>query len=141
MGLIIIIICALVLAAVTVIIGVAFGYQKNATLKMVFSFAMGAAIVVGAFSLILGSIFNDKVTVLKEAHSNLTLYQPLVEETDNEYIRYNFFNEVNEYNEMYDEVVEIAANRWYGGLIPKHWSADIDIIVFRLNGVQYKGGH
>jgi hypothetical protein len=141
MALIIIIVCALVLAAVTVVIGVAFGYQKNATLKTVFSFAMGAAIVLGAFSLILGSIFNNKVTALKETYSDLTLYQPLVKETDNEYIRYNFFNEVNEYNEMYDEVAEIAANGWYGGLVPKHWNIDIDTIDFRLNGVQYRGGH
>lgn len=141
MGLIIILICALVLAAVTVVVGVAFGYQKNATLKTVFSFAMGAAILLGAFSLILGSIFSNKVTILKETHSDLTLYQPLVEETENEYIRYNFFNEVNEYNEKYDEVVEIAANKWYGALVPKHWNTNIDTIEFRLNGVQYKGGH
>ena len=40
-----------------------------------------------------------------------------------------------------DEVVEIAANKWYGALVPKHWSTNIDTIDFRLNGVQYKGGH
>ena len=60
---------------------------------------------------------------------------------ENDYMLGYSFCIINEYNEMYDEVVEIAANKWYGALVPKHWSTNIDTIDFRLNGVQYKGGH
>ncbi len=141
MGLIIIVMCALVLAAVTVVLGVAFGYHKNATLKNVFAAAMFVALMIGVFSFVLNRNFNSEVVALKDTYNNLTIYQPLVEETENEYIRYNFFIDVNEYNKQYEKVKAIANNKWYGALVPKHWNTDVELIEFKLNGIVYKGGH
>lgn len=141
MGLIIIIMCALVLAAVTLVLGVAFGYHKNATIKNIFAAAMFVALIIGAFSFVLGNSFSNEVVELKDTYNHLTIYQPLVEETENEYIRYNFFNDVNEYNKQYERVEAIANNKWYGALVPKHWNTDVNPIEFRLNGTVYKGGH
>ena len=138
MGLIIVIICALVLAAIAIVIGVAFGYQKNPTLKAVFVCGVGIAVGVGIFCMILGSIFGTRVADLKQDYADLTLYQPMVEATENEYIRYDFYNKVREYNENYRVVSEISENGWYGVLTGADWNKGIDTIDFRLHGT---GGH
>ena len=98
-------IIAIAIFAVTAV----FGYNKNRILKVIFRTALSV-------------------------HADLTLYQPLVEETTNEYVRYDFYDKVNDFNERYEQMEKISENNWVGGLVRKDWSATMGPIDFYLHG-------
>lgn len=71
--------------------------------------------------------YND----LEKTYKYLTLYQPLVEESEDEYLRYSFYNQVNEYNDEYKYFIEGSTDFWTSNLYPK---TSLDFIDFYLNG-------
>ena len=125
---------SLIIAATILIVGTVFGYNKSRVLKILFRTAVCLSVFCGCFCLVLSGIYANRVTELNATHADLALYQPLVEETTNEYIRYDFYNKVNDFNERYEEMAKASENSWFGGLVRKDWSATMGPIDFYLHG-------
>lgn len=126
---------AVAIAIITIVVGTVFGYSKNRTLKSIFRAAIVAAAFCGVFCGVLGGIYANDVNEIKATYADLVLYQPLVEETSNEYIRYDFYDKVNTYNEMYDTMETNAASDWFGALVNKNWNENCAHIDFFLHGM------
>lgn len=127
---------AVAIAIITIVVGTVFGYFKNRTLKFIFRGAVIAAAFCGIFCGVLGGIYANDVNEIKTTYTDLALYQPLVEETSNEYIRYDFYDKVNTYNEMYDTMESNAASDWFGALVNKNWNENCAHIDFFLHGME-----
>lgn len=76
-------------------------------------------------------IYEQDYNDLEKTYKYLTLYQSVVEESEDEYLRYSFYNQVNEYNDEYKTFIEDSANFWTSNLYPK---TSLDSIDFYLNG-------
>lgn len=125
---------SLIIAIAIFTVTAVFGYNKNRILKVLFRTALCVSIFCGCFCLVLSGIYDNRVIELNAVHADLTLYQPLVEETTNEYVRYDFYDKVNDFNERYEEMEKISENNWVGGLVRKDWSATMGPIDFYLHG-------
>ena len=132
-----ILLVSLLLAVIAVIVGIAFGYTKTKFIRTVVSLCTVVAILSGSVCLGIGCTYNNKVNTLKAEFNDLTLYQPLVEETSNEYIRYDFYDKVNDYNQRYENVANFAENAWFGALVNANWSNGFGPISFYLHGGAY----
>ena len=77
---------------------------------------------------------NAEINHMRAEHDKLTLYQTVVEQTDNEYVRFDFYQRVTEYNTKYENEVDRAQSIWIGALYPKNWAEQIAPIEFHLNG-------
>ena len=77
---------------------------------------------------------NAEINHMRAEHDRLALYQTVVEQTDNEYVRFDFYQSVTEYNARYENVVDKAQSIWIGALYPKNWAEQIAPIEFHLNG-------
>ena len=82
---------------------------------------------------------HGEINHLQAEHDKLTLYQTVVEQTDNEYVRFDFYQDVMKYNQKYENAVDKAQSIWLGALYPKDWAEQIAPIEFYLNGGTYAG--
>lgn len=73
----------------------------------------------------------EKYNDLEKTYKYLTLYQPLIEESEDEYVRCSFYNQVNEYNNEYKSFIKDSTNFWTSNLYPK---TSLNSIDFYLNG-------
>ena len=124
--------------------GVALGFsQKN---RKIATKWMHAMIVVGVLTVLSGGTI-----MLEDAHREklaeemrieyreLKLYSGTVEFSENEYLRFRYYNEVNEYNARYDEVVRLKTNWFTGNLGPDDMLEGYGRIDFTLRGDDYLG--
>ena len=72
-------------------------------------------------------------------YETLVLYQPIVEACSNEYVRFDFYERVNDYNRMYADAAKQSENPWLNAFFPKDWTATIFPIDFQLHGGMYAG--
>lgn len=70
-------------------------------------------------------------------YETLTLYQSIVETCNNEYVRFDFYERVNDYNRMYADAAKQSENPWLDAFFPKDWTATILPIDFQLHGDEY----
>lgn len=82
---------------------------------------------------------HGEINRLAAEHNKLTLYQTVVEQTDNEYVRFDFYQSVAEYNKKYENAVDKAQSIWFGALYPKNWAEQIAPIEFYLHDGMYAG--
>ena len=87
---------------------------------------IGSGIIIGGA--------NAEINHMRVEHDRLALYQTVVEQTENEYVRFDFYQSVTEYNARYENVVDKAQSVWLGALYPKDWAEQIAPIEFHLNG-------
>lgn len=116
---------------------VIFGYQKNVTLRRVVAVGLATIVAIGVFCVILGGIYRDNVADLKEDYKILTLYQYTIEQSNNEYVRYDYYDRVTEYNDEYDRNQTASINKWLGWLYPEDWDYGIGYVEFALHGDEY----
>lgn len=96
-------------------------------------------VVCGAATGIIIGGSHGEINRLKAEHDKLTLYQTVVEQTDNEYVRFDFYQSVAEYNKKYENAVDKAQSIWFGALYPKNWAEQIAPIEFYLHDDMYVG--
>lgn len=125
---------AIIIAIIVITVGTVFGYSKNKSLKAIFKTTIIIAFICGMLCMVIGRIYANDVNEIQTTYTDLTLYQPLVEETSNEYIRYDFYEKVNNYNKMYDAMEVKATNNWFGSLVDKNWNENCGHIDFFLHG-------
>ena len=129
-----ILLIALIITAISIIVGTVFGYAKNRSFRR--GVYIGVAICVGliTFCLILGGQYDNKVDALKAQYEDIMLYNDVVAECDNEEVRFGHYEKIFAFNAEYNEMVEIAENEIFGALVSSDWSDGFGPITFVFRG-------
>lgn len=78
-------------------------------------------------------ITHNIVSDLREEHDALMLYHDTIDQCYNEYVRFDFYQRVMDYNERYAAVQKDSNSLWIGEFYPKGWDTEILPIEFLLN--------
>ena len=84
-------------------------------------------------------VCRSTVKDLAADYETLVLYQSIVANCNNEYVRFDFYERVNNYNRMYADAAKQSENPWLDAFFPKDWTATILPINFQLHGDEYVG--
>ena len=95
--------------------------------------AAAFALVLGTVSVIAGAVCDNDINNLKAESEHINLYYNTVLYTDNEYVRFDFYQRVQDYNSSYAELQEKSKSIWIGAFYPKGWDAEVLPIEFLLN--------
>lgn len=137
MGYLTMLLCVMALTAIAIVVTVIFGYQKNATMRKIIAIGLAASLLLSGFAIVFGGIVGNTADELAATYHDLVLYQTTVEHSTNEYVRYDYYDKVVEYNEAYADYMIAAQGKWLGGLYPANWDEGIAIIDFQLHGDFY----
>ena len=124
--------------------GVALGFsQKN---RKIATKWMHAMIITGVLAVLSGGIImsedhfrEKKAEEMRIEYRELKLYSGTVEFSENEYLRFRYYNEVNDYNARYDEMVRLRDNWFTGNIGPDDMLEGYGRIDFTLRGDDYLG--
>lgn len=101
-------------------------------------FIMIGAFVVALMSMLLaismGAGARSDLQSMAERYDDLMLYYNTVVYSDNEYVRYDYFNKVKTYNENYDAIIRASESKWTGWFYPAEEIAKLNTIDFTLHG-------
>jgi hypothetical protein len=84
-------------------------------------------------SIVAGVVCDNDINDLKAESEHINLYYNTVLYTDNEYVRFDFYQRVQDYNDSYAELQEKSKSIWIGAFYPKGWDTEILPIEFLLN--------
>ena len=132
-----ILLIALIMTTISIVLGFIFGYTKNRNFRKGISTGVAICLCLILFCSTLGGIYSGQVNALKTEYENIMLYNEVVSDCDNEEVRFGHYEKIHEYNENYNHMVEIAANGFFGVLVPKNWSNDCGPITFYFRGANY----
>ena len=134
-------VCAFLTAIVIAIVaGITIFLHPTKLAKQIVIGAMILAVIFGIVCLIGMGVVGCDVALAQETYDNLMLYYYTVETSTNEYLRYDYYNKVNEYNECYNELVARSKS------LTQNWFFDtaaldkLDTISFTLHGDGYGEG-
>lgn len=91
------------------------------------------ALVLGTVSIVAGAVCDNDINDLKAEAEHINLYYNTVLYADNEYVRFDFYQRVTDYNDSYAELQEKSKSIWIGAFYPKGWDTEISPIEFLLN--------
>jgi glucan phosphoethanolaminetransferase (alkaline phosphatase superfamily) len=95
--------------------------------------AAALALILGTVSIVAGAVCDNDINDLKAESEHINLYYNTVLYTDNEYVRFDFYQRVQDYNDSYAELQEKSKSIWIGAFYPKGWDTEILPIEFLLN--------
>ena len=129
---------------VLIIGGVALGFsQKNRKIATKWMHAMivvGVLTVLSGGTIMLEETHREKLAEeMRIEYRELKLYSGTVEFSENEYLRFRYYNEVNDYNARYDEMVRLQTNWFTGNIGPDDMLEGYGRIDFTLRGDDYLG--
>ena len=134
-------VCAFLTAIIIAIVaGITIFLHPTKLAKQIVIGAMILAVIFGIVCLIGMGVVGCDVALAQETYDNLMLYYYTVETSTNEYLRYDYYNKVNEYNECYNELVARSKS------LTQNWFFDtaaldkLDTISFTLHGDGYGEG-
>ena len=129
----------LVAALVSIVVMFVFGMRTNKTLRRVVATALIGAIVSFALCMAIGFGIKADMAKCQAEYTDLMLYYNTVDNSTNEYVRYNYFNKVQEYNEWYTNLASYETDIFCGNLVHDSWLAGCGLIDFQLHGDEYVG--
>lgn len=98
-------------------------------------------IALGVLSLVLALGVNIGCGVAKvntediqEHYDTIMLYYDIIDTSRNEYVRFDFYNRVQDYNAEYEDFVEKTESIWGGAFYSDEWVGSIAPIDFMLIG-------
>lgn len=99
---------------------------------------MAGAFVIAFLFAILAIVMNagarSDLQSMAERYDDLMLYYNTVVYSDNEYVRYDYFNKVKAYNEDYDAIIRASESKWTGWFYSAEQVAKLNPIDFTLHG-------
>ena len=113
---------------------------------------VAALVIACAFGILSGIMYaacQGQVDNLKDEANASIHYYNAINESDNEYVRFDFYQRVKDYNARYTNLQDNTESAWIGAFYPKGWDSEIGLIDFMLrtgsgNGVydheDYFGG-
>ena len=90
------------------------------------------AFVFGAASIVAGVVCENDINALKAESEHISLYYNIVNESDNEYVRFDFYQRVKDYNVRYTNLQNNTKSVWIGAFYPEGWDSEIGLIDFML---------
>lgn len=103
------------------------------TTFLVISLALGVVAVVGS------ATYNGVAEKIQEHYDTIMLYYDTIDNCRNEYVRFDFYTRVQDYNAEYLKTQEKAEDIWFGKLFPSKWNANCKTIDFELHTGAYNG--
>ena len=128
-----ILLLALLMALATTIVCLVFK-PKWAWLNRVMLAMIALSIAMGCVTLIADSVCGHQLDGLRDEYDNINLYYNTIALCENEYVRFDFYERVNDYNAEYKKIQENAENIWLSAFFPKGWDEEITPIEFYLHG-------
>lgn len=129
----------LIAALASIVMMLVFGMRANKTLRRVVATALVGAIISFALCMAIGAGIKTDAEKCQAEYTDLMLYYNTVDNSANEYVRYNYFNKVQEYNDWYAKLVTFESNFWIGNLMHESWLDGCGLIDFQLHGDEYVG--
>lgn len=104
----------------------------QAWLNRVVIMALCLLVMFGTSCLIGAAVCSKEIADLRAEHDHIMTYYDVVDRCENEYVRFDFYQEVEDYKVAYAAVVRGAASPWKGAFYPKNWQEEIAPIEFYL---------
>ena len=93
---------------------------------LVISLALGVVAAVGS------ATYNTTAKKIQEQYDTILLYYDTIDNCRNEYVRFDFYARVQDYNAEYLKTQEKAEDMWFGKLFPSDWDVACGLIDFKL---------
>ena len=121
----------LLVTLAAIIIRVAFNpawpwLNRVITTLLIISLALGVVAIVGS------ATYNGVAERIQEQYDTIMLYYDTIDNCRNEYVRFDFYARVQNYNAEYLKTQEKAKNIWFGKLFPSNWDIACGLIDFKL---------
>lgn len=94
--------------------------------------ALGIAIVSGIACGVTASGTHRQVDNLRQEYENILIYYNTIDTCDNEYVRFDFYERVERYNNQYEALAEDSESAWVGIFYPDGWQEEFGTIDFLL---------
>jgi low affinity Fe/Cu permease len=131
-----ILLIALIITAITIVLGISFGYTKGRAFRKCMFIEIGVCAILLTFCMVLGGIYANDIADLKTQYEDIMLYHEVVNECDDEAVRFGHYEKIYDFNERYHEMEVIAEDNVFGNLVPADWSDGFGPITF-----VFRGGH
>lgn len=122
---------ALLLLASAIIVRCVFK-PKWVWLNKVIIAALVIACAFGILSGFMSAACQGQVDNLRDEAKAILLYYNTINESDNEYVRFDFYQRVKDYNVRYTNLQENTESAWIGAFYPQGWDSEIGLIDFML---------
>lgn len=129
----------LIAALASIVVMLVFGMRTNKTLRRIVATALVGTIISFALCMAIGAGVKADAAKCQAEYTDLMLYYNTVDNSANEYVRYNYFNKVQEYNDWYAKLVAFESDFWIGNLMHESWLDGCGLIDFQLHGDEYVG--
>lgn len=123
--------CAIIIMAVAAI---TIWLSPTKIAKFVLIGAFVVTIMTIILTILMGAGARSDLQSVAERYDDLMLYYNTVVYSDNEYVRYDYFNKVKAYNEDYDAIIRASESKWTGWFYPTEQIAKLNPIDFTLHG-------
>ena len=114
---------ALLLLASAIVVRCVFK-PKWVWLNKVIVAALVIACAFGILSGFMSAACQGQVDNLKDEAKAIILYYNTINESDNEYVRFDFYQRVKDYNVRYTNLQDNTESAWIGAFYPKGWDLE-----------------
>lgn len=126
---------ALVVTAVLYLVSAIFNYKTKFMPARTIGICICVALLLVSISL--GFAVRDDLASAHERYDELMLYYNTVNYSTNEYVRYDYFDKVEVYNEWYNKLEANSTSWLLAAFFPSDWNAEFSAIDFQLHGDEY----
>lgn len=131
MILLIMFLIAALIAGASIVVITVFQPRWN-WLRFVMGVALGIAIATGIACGLTASGTHMQVNSLRQEYENILIYYNTIDTCDNEYVRFDFYKRVEQYNNQYEALVKDSDSAWVGIFYPDGWQEEFGTIDFFL---------
>lgn len=131
---------ALLLLASAIIVRCVFK-PKWVWLNKVIVATLVIACAFGILSGFMSAACQGQVDNLRDEAKAIILYYNTINESDNEYVRFDFYQRVKDYNVRYTNLQDNTESAWIGAFYPKGWDSEIGLIDFMLRTGSENGAY
>lgn len=134
-------VCAFVAVAIlTVVAAITIFLHPTKLAKTVVAYGVILCIFLGIICGACTAIIRSDTAKAKAEYDDLMLYYYTVETSTNEYLRYDYYNKVNAFNDEYNRLVAISESKWSSWFCDQTALAEFGTIDFVLHGDGYGEG-
>lgn len=127
---------ALLVTAALYIVSMVFGY-KTKLIRSVRTAGVCICVALFLVSIALGLTIREDIAHVNERYDELMLYYNTVNYSTNEYVRYDYFDKVEAYNERYNRLEADSTSWLLAAFFSSDWNAEFSPINFQLHGDEY----
>ena len=140
MILLVMLLISALIAVAGLIVRLAFKYNEGWLNRIVIA-ALTLFVIFAACCFIGAAICSGEIADLRDEYDHIMIYYDVVDQCVNEYVRFDFYQEVEDYNAKYAATVKSATGPWKGAFYPENWQEEILPIEFYLRtGVEDYAG-